>query len=202
VSLPDKPKAPPGAPGWKSLRSAYTEFLRSLYYAHVRFKNEGDSGREGARLACHAAARFIAVRHENPELSAPFLAIHQALADFDQGVQAELLATEPMKRSRSRQKAHLKRMASACLEVLVKKGVPLKVAGRQVATRVAKWPNIGEQKISATTIENWREAERRRSPGAARSHFDQLCEYILSLKDPVKEAERLLLEGPPDAPKS
>jgi len=51
-------------------------------------------------------------------------------------------------------------------------------------------------------IENWREAERCRRPGAARRHFDQLCKHILSLNNPKAEIERLLRDGPPDAPKS
>ena len=196
------PKGPAGAPTWKSLRSANRELLESLYYAFTEFKNKGDGGREGVRLACQAAARFIAVRHENPELAVPFLAIYQALLDFDRGVQTELLSTEPLQRSRSGQKAHLKRMASACLEVLVKKGEGLEVAAGRVARAVANWPNIGEQEITSTTIENWREAERCRRPGAARRHFDQLCKHILSLNNPKAEIERLLRDGPPDAPKS
>ncbi len=178
------------------------ELLQSLYYLFTQFKNKGDGGREGVRLACQAAARFIAVRHENPELAVPFLAIYQALLDFDRGVQTELLATEPLQRSRSGQKAHLKRVASACLEVLVKKREPLKVAARRVARAVTKWPNIGEQQITATTIENWREAERRQPPGDERSHFDKLCKHILSRDNPKAEIERLLRDGPPDAPKS
>jgi hypothetical protein len=195
------PKPPAGAPPWQSLRSAYKELLEGLYYAFTQFKNEGDSGREGVRLACHAVARFIAVRHENPELAVPLLALHQALVDRDRGVQTELLATEPMQRSRSNLKAHLKRMASACLEILVKKAVPLEVAAKQVARGVAKWPNIGEQQITAKTIRNWREMERSRS-GPLRNHFDKLCSHILSLDDPKAEIERLLRDGPPDAPKS
>jgi hypothetical protein len=193
---------PAGAPPWLSLRAANEEFLRSLFYAFNQFKVKGDNGREGARLACQAAARFIAVRHENPELAAPFLAIAGALIDFERGVGTELFAVQPLKRSRSGQKAHLKRVASACLEVLVKTGVPLEVAALKVAIGVASWRNIGEQKVDATTIENWREAERRRPPGAARSHFDNLCGYIFGREDPVKEVERVLLEGRPDAPKS
>jgi len=196
------PKGPAGPPPWKSLRSANKELLESLYYAFTQFKNKGDGGREGVRLACQAAARFIAVRHENPELAVPFLAIYQTLLDHDRGVQTELLATEPLQRSRSHQKAHLKRMASACLEVLVKKRVPLEVAAGRVARAVAKWPNLGEQQITGTTIENWREAERRHPPGDVRSHFDKLCEHILGLDDPKAEIERLLRDGPPDAPKS
>jgi hypothetical protein len=196
------PKGPAGAPPWQSLRSANKELLESLYYAFIQFKSKGDSGREGARLACQAVARFIAVRHENPELAAPLLAVHQALLDFDRGVQTELLATEPSERSRSGLKAHLKRVASACLEVLVKNGEGLEIAARRVARAVAKWPNIGEQQITGTTIENWREAERGRPPGNARNHFDKLCEHILSLDDPKAEIERLLRDGPPDAPKS
>jgi len=69
------PNGPAGAPPWQSLRSANRELLETLYYAFTEFKNKGDGGREGVRLACQAAARFIGVRHENPELAVPFLAI-------------------------------------------------------------------------------------------------------------------------------
>jgi hypothetical protein len=117
-------------------------------------------------------------------------------------VQAELLATEPLQRSRSLHKAHLKRMASACLEILVKKGEPPTVASSRVARAVSNWPNIGEQEITSITIENWREAERRREAGPERDHFNQICNHILGLKDPMGEIERLLKEGPPDAPTS
>ncbi|HMA74463.1 MAG TPA: hypothetical protein VKP67_23680 [Xanthobacteraceae bacterium] len=139
---------------------------------------------------------------KTPNLQCRFLQFYQALVDFDRGVQTELLSTEPLERSRSSQKAHLKRMASACLEVLVKKGERLEVAAGRVARAVAKWPNIGEQTITGTTIKNWREAERGHPPADARSHFEKLCEHILSRDDPKAEVERLLRDGPPDAAKS
>jgi hypothetical protein len=204
LTLPiNDPKRPAGAPPWQSLRSANKELLESLYYAFTQFKNRGgDSGREGVRLACQAVARFIAVRHENPELAAPLLAISQALTDFDRGVQTELLATEPLKRSRSRQKAHLKRMASVCLEVLIKEGDNPAVAADRVARAVAKWPNIGVQPITPTTIKNWREAEHRHRARAPGGHFDRICDHFRSLNNPKGEIERLLREGPPDAPNS
>jgi hypothetical protein len=162
MSRIDDPKRPAGAPTWQSWKSANTELLERLYIAFTQFKNKGDGGREGVRLACEAVALFIAVRHENPELAAPLLAMRQALIDFDHGVQTELLTTRPLERSRSRQKAHLKRMASACLEVLLGLGEKLPVAKSRVARAVSKWPNIGEQHITATTIKNWREAEHRK----------------------------------------
>jgi hypothetical protein len=56
--------------------------------------------REPRSLA--AVARFIAVRHENPELAAPFLALHAALEDVERGVQPELFSHDPTLRKRSR----------------------------------------------------------------------------------------------------
>jgi hypothetical protein len=112
---------PRGAPPFKSLFSAYRELLEGLWYAHKEFTEKRDAGHEEVRIACQAVARFIAVRHENPELAAPFLAMRQALTDLDNGKETEILSSNPndMKRSRSGQKGHLKAVASACLELLV-----------------------------------------------------------------------------------
>jgi hypothetical protein len=194
------PEPPGGAPPFKSRVSAYKELLQALNYAYLQFKEKGDGGREGVRLACQAVARFIAVRHEDPQLAAPLLAMRQALIDHDRGIESELFA-KPTKRSRSGLKAHLKCCASVCLEVLVERGEPLGIAAAKVARHVAKWPSIGEQKISATTVQNWREAERRHS-GAEREDFDNLRKHILSQADPVAVVKRFLDDGPPDAPRS
>jgi hypothetical protein len=71
-----------GAPAFKGHRAAYSELLETLFYAADRFENEGDGGRRGAQIASVAAARFLAVRHEDPRFAAPFLAIAQSLDDL------------------------------------------------------------------------------------------------------------------------
>jgi hypothetical protein len=196
----DEQSHPAGAPPQQNLETAYTEFLTALWYAFELFKTKGDGGREGVCTACQAAARFIAVRHENPELAAPFLVLRQALIDWENGIQTELLPTaSAAKRSRSGLKAHLKRMASACLEVLVDQNEPLETAAAKVARHVDKWPGIGSQKVTANTIQNWRDRERAKAPDD-KAHFVAICHHILGLKNPIAEIERLLREGPPDAP--
>ena len=190
-------EGPRGAPPYQDLEAAYAELLTALWYALHLFKTKNDAGREGVRTACHAVARFIAVRHENPELSAPFLAMHEALIDLDKGVEAELLSrTGAKERSRSSQRAHLHRLASVYLEVLVETNEPLEIAAQYVARHVNKWSGIGPQEITGNTIQNWRERERR-DFGPERAKFDDLRGELLRLENPKGEVERLLRAGPP-----
>src|SRR5215208_2680470 len=70
---------PPGAPPFKGRIAAERELLEALWYASQTFRDEGDGGLEGCKIACRAVARFLAVRHRNPELAAPLLALHGAL---------------------------------------------------------------------------------------------------------------------------
>src|SRR3954464_3071726 len=112
---------PAGAPPWKSRTAAYRQLLESLWYASETFRGEGDGGLEGAKLACHAVGHFIAVRHENPELAAPFSALHAALLDIERGVEPELFSRDPSlkRRSRSSQRRHLRVLATAAVDVLM-----------------------------------------------------------------------------------
>lgn len=97
------PEAPGGAPPFKPHRSAYHELMTGLWSAQEIFQNEGDGGLEGAKAACRAAARFVAVRHENPELAGPFLALYKALEDLENGIKPEL---SPGAHPRKRGHAH------------------------------------------------------------------------------------------------
>ena len=83
---------PAGAPPFKAHRSAYRELMENLYVATKTFQEEGDGGIEGAKLACRAVVRFVAVRHENPELAAPFLAIYKAFEDLEREIEPELFS--------------------------------------------------------------------------------------------------------------
>src|SRR5687768_15509045 len=77
---------PAGAPPFKGRIAAERELMESLWHASETFREEGDGGLEGCKIACRAVARFIAVRHQNPELAAPLLALHAALQDVERGV--------------------------------------------------------------------------------------------------------------------
>ena len=195
-------EGPRGAPPYQNLEAANAELLTGLWYALHLFKTEDDAGREGVRTACHAVARFIAVRHENPELAAPFLAMRQALIDRDRGVESELLSrTGAKERSRSGQRVHLHRLASVCLEVLVEVNESLENAAAYVARHVNKWPGIGPQELTGNTIQNWRERERREF-GPERAKFDALRSELLQRENPKAEVDRLLSGGPPGIPES
>jgi hypothetical protein len=195
-------QGPRGAPPFQELDAAYHELMQGLWYAHLVFASKGDAGREGVRIACHAVARFIGVRHENPELAAPLLAMRQALDDWEKGLDTELLTKNPheMERSRSGQKRHVKALASACLEVLVGE-MGLDAAARYVARHVSGWPGIGAQEVTATTLQNWR-TEERAAPPSVKTPFQVMVADLRSRKDARAEVERLLRDGPPGIPKS
>jgi hypothetical protein len=69
------------------------ELMEKLWYANFLLEDEGDGGLEGVMIACRAMRDFIAVRHENPELPAPFLSVAQAIEDSRNGVTPDLFST-------------------------------------------------------------------------------------------------------------
>jgi hypothetical protein len=88
-------------------RSASVRVAGIAWYASETFEKEGDGGLEGAKLACRAVGRFIAVTHENPRLAAPFLTIMQSFNDLAQGSDPPLFSTnlKPRERERSRKES-------------------------------------------------------------------------------------------------
>jgi hypothetical protein len=199
-------KAPAGAPPFKSHRRAYRELMEKLWYAADLFRNEGDGGLDGARTACLAVKDFIAVRHENPELAAPFLAIAQAFEDLEQGVAPDLFSTSvtPRQRSRSSEHRRLQILAASLLDVLIYLD---KIAdsprGRDrlasmVAGHVRDWP--GMERAKAITIINWRDQIQKR-PASEQQQFEAIKHHILSHPDPQSEVANLL-KDPPGASKT
>ena len=192
-------ESPPGAAPLKELDVAYRELLESLWYASEVFKNEGDGGLEGAKLACHAVAHFLWVRNENPELAAPFLTLLTSFRDLEQGVEPPLFSTSPnlKERDRSSQRKHLQMLAAVALEVLMKTGVLLEEAGREVASAVNDWPGFQAQKVTWGTVRNWRD-QIRSSEDPRNNQFQLLRDYILKQPDPAQEVKlQLLTRNPP-----
>src|SRR5687767_12165009 len=107
------PDSTAGAPEFKGHRAAYRELLESLWYASKTFEEEGDGGLEGAKLACRAVARFIAVRDENPLLAAPFLSLMKSLEDLENGLDPPLFSknVRHRERERSSQRKHVQMLA-------------------------------------------------------------------------------------------
>ena len=194
---------PRGAPAFKGRIAAYKEFCVSTWWAHHQFSEAGDGGVEGAMLACQAAARLIAVRHENPELAAPFLSLHQALGDLQKGVVPELLSIDKTDRERSRssQKKHIRTFAAVCLEVLMKSGDSEQQAAELVARRVQKWPGVGRQEIKTITVINWRKTEHALE-APKRRPFEAIRDDILGQSAPRALVMAFLKHGPPGNPKS
>ena len=194
--------SPAGAPPFKGHRAAYRELLESLWYASETFKNEGDGGLEGAKLACHAVARFIGVRHENPTLAAPFLTIMASFADLERGLDPPLFSNNVKlrERERSSQRKHLQMLAAVALDVLMELGARLEHAALQVALGVQKWPAFGTQTITGKTVCSWRDKVRTQTHPNNRQ-FQQLRDHILGQPDPKAEI-RKLLNAPPGVPTS
>jgi hypothetical protein len=192
---------PGGAPAFQSHRSAYRELMTGLWYAQELFKSEGDGGLEGAKAACRAVARFVAVRGENPELAGPFLALFGAFQDLEKGIEPELFSrgAPPKERSRSSQRKHVQLFAAAIMEILVRLGETLEDAARLVAAAVDKWPELARQTVTEATITAWR--DRCRSVGDPRhQQFLQIRDHILGLPNPRAEVDRALGQGPPGSP--
>ena len=70
-----------------------------------------------------------------------------------------------------------------------------------VARRVANWPSLGDQNVTASTIRNWRD-QQRALPVEERKSFDRMKRDLLSRPEARKEVEALLRNGPPGIPKS
>jgi hypothetical protein len=193
---------PAGAPPFKGRIAAEFELLEALWYASKTFREEGDGGLEGCKIACRGVARFLAVRHRNPELAAPFLALHAALQDVDRGVPPELFSTDPSlrKRSRSSHRKHLRMLASVALDVLMLLGDAQQQAAREVARAVQKWPSMEPSSVTPLTIKNWRNQILASAP-PERANFDQLRAYLVAPPDPRGEIEKLLA-GPPGVAKT
>lgn len=190
------PEPPPGAPPFKPYRAAYKELMEGLWYAYELFRSSEDGGVEGIKAASQAAARFIAVRHENPELAAPFLYLFQALDDLEKGIDPELFSRRgAQERSRSRFRKHLQLLTAAAVHTLMALGDSRMSAAQHVARRVNGWPAFAKQKVSGTTVLNWRD-QCLRLDDPRHKQFQQLTDWMASQPDPRREVEKLLTDPP------
>jgi hypothetical protein len=194
-------KSPAGAPPFKGRIAAYHELLEALWYASDRFENEGDGGVEGAKLACRALARFIGVRHEDPRLGAPFLTLMQSFIDLENGLDPPLFSNniKVRERERSSQRKHLQMLAAVALEVLMELGAPREDSSEEVARAIQKWAPFRSQKITKTTIRNWRDQVKKESD-PRNGQFRQLRGHLLGQTSPEAEIRKLLRQGPPGVP--
>jgi predicted HicB family RNase H-like nuclease len=198
---------PGGAPNYKCLQQAYDDWLRELYLAFDSFREEKDFGRTGAELACEATVRFLAMRWENPELTAPFTALASSLKDVKDKQKPELFfdKSEPIRRPRSRYGRHLTRWPAALLEAVIRlkrnQGVDeqLDHSAARIARGVQNWACMASFEVTSTTVKNWR-FDWGAKPASERVHFEAIVAGILAERDPQLVIEKFLKDGPPDAP--
>jgi len=193
----------PGAPDYMTLQEVFDEWLGGLWVAFQQYRNAGDDGRGGARLACQKTAQFIAHRWEKPELAAPFMAIDRAIFDIQENRYPEIftLNKEPRARSRSQLGHFSKMFVAALLEVAVRLKIsPVKESAARIARAAAKWPEFETSKLTANTVVNWRKTERAKGP-ADRKPFDDVVNDVLARSDPQTHFRKLLRDGPPGTPK-
>ncbi len=182
---------------------ATREFLTAMRYAATEHHNRGDRGLIGARLACQAAARFLAVLGVRPEIVAPFLSLHEALNDVERGITPELFATTDTTiraRSRSSQRKHTQVLAGALMEALVQVGVSSKEAAATVARGVSHWPQLKGDEITPTTIINWR-SRLRQADHPDHLRFGLIVADLFDRPDPKAAVQGWLTNGPPGSPK-
>lgn len=197
---------PAGSPPFKAHRRAYRELMQKLWYANELFRNEGDGGLEGAKTACLAIKDYIAVRHENPELAAPFISIAQAFEDLERGITPEIFSTDvrPKKRPRSSEHRRLQIFAAALLDVsmVVENSAPASRNRDQVASWIAdsvrRWP--GMTRVDAVTVINWRD-QMHKKPWHEQQQFDAIRSHLLGLSNPRLKVEEIL-KYPPGAAKT
>ena len=192
-----------GAPDYMTLQEAYDELLAGLYCAFEIFRDAGDDGRKGAKLACKETALFVARRWEKPELAAPFMAIDRAIFDIQENRYPEIftLNKEPRARSRSQLGHFSKMFVAALLEVAVRLKIsPVKESAARIARAAAKWPEFETSKLTANTVVNWRKTERAKG-SADRKPFDDVVNDVLARSDPQTHFRKLLRDGPPGTPK-
>jgi hypothetical protein len=186
---------PAGAPDFKALAPAYRELLTNLYLASYAWREEGDGGIKGAQLACRAIVRFVGVRHQNPELAAPFLDLLAAFEDLRTNLDPELFSNQLKVRERPRTTRgwHLRMLASVAMDVLMELGDSKNVAANVVARHVAHWPGVGSKTISAGTIARWR--HEYAGLGTRKNYqFHLLRDHILEQPDARRTVERFLKE--------
>ena len=172
------------------------EFAETLRQAAWIFEKEKDGRFLGSIAACRAVVRFIRLRNLGAELAGPFVQIVAAFEVLERGGKPRLFSKKTVadkERERSPERKHIKRLAAAALEVLVKlkdKRIP---AADGVARSVNRWPGMAAQDVTGATVIAWRNQRRR-----DRDHeFEVIVKKTLAEPDPRSAIESLLQNGPP-----
>jgi hypothetical protein len=175
--------------------------MEGLWFAHKLFKEKGDGGISGCRTACQAITRFIAVRHENPELATTFIRMHDGFGSLLRGVIPELfrLEQETSERSRGDLRKYQQLWAAVCMEFYMRQGESLVDAAKRVARAVAKWAYFKGDRVTYTTIRSWR--DQVKSPSDPRcANFLKIIEDVEKRSDAKSYILSVLRNGSPAEP--
>lgn len=174
----------------------FTELLTSLRDASWVFTYHDSS--MGAEHACRAVGRYLYRLDLGAELAIPFLQLTKAFEDLQKGIAPPLFkrGKNPSERDRSSERKFHQMWAAALLDALMERGEDKAIAAARVARCANAWPNFRSQKLSATTIDNWRDAISA-SERAERRQYEEI-RYALSVDPNAKlMIEAVLKHGPP-----
>lgn len=194
-------ESPPAAPPYAPIDVAYRELMQGLWVAYKLFKEKGDGGISGCHTACHAVIRFLAVRHENPELAAAFIRMHDGFGSLLGGVIPELfrLERETSERSRSDLRKYQQLWAAVCMEFYMRQGESQVDAAKRVARAVGKWAYFKGDRVTETTIQSWRD-QVKRPTDRRRANFLKIIEHVERRKDSKSYILNVLRKGPSAEP--
>jgi hypothetical protein len=183
----------------------FARLAETLRGAAFMFETEKDGRFSGSILGCRAVMEFLYRMGCGAELAGPFAQIAVAFACLERGGTPALFAKKSTGRARARPRSpeikHAQRLAAAALEVLVELKDERIIGANQVARHVSRWSGMAAQKITGTTVINWRNQQRGLSK-KERQAFETVVKKILAEPDQRNAVERLLEHGPPGSWKS
>jgi hypothetical protein len=138
--------------------------FEEMEHAAELLQSEEDFGRSGARHALHACYSFLHVRGLSGQGLKPLIDLMAALENAACGVLPELFDPKlkpgrlpKRKWSRSHAASETKLHAAACMDALMKGGLPKDEAAARVARNADGWPRISKGLINPNTVTNWRD---------------------------------------------
>jgi hypothetical protein len=160
--------------------------FEEMEHAAEVLQSEEDFGRSGVRQALDACYSYLHVRGLSGQGLKPLVDLIWALENVDRGVLPELFDPKlrpgqvPRRKwSRSAASRETKIHAAACMDALMKGGMPKDEAASRVARFAVWWPRVADGEIKATTVMNWRDELLQGLQGAPdRVRFKGLSEIF------------------------
>jgi hypothetical protein len=190
-SPPQHPAEPEQQP--VPLEEAERLLLDRLGWAAHEYRQKGGR-RRGAKIAVSAAVLFLKERGNPPWIAAALMDIAGSLDSVDRGATPPLFsygAIKATERSRSPERKHIQTLAAMALEVLTIYGSDPEsqsFAAKRIARAVKGWPHMGSQRVTATTVINWRKHLKR----SKNQKLEKLVSVTLATPHPLATIADLL----------